>query len=58
MRRNENCWDNAPKESCFDTLKTEREPDLFTSGDGHCNRQRHHSGLGHFTPEQAERQSA
>jgi putative transposase len=70
MRRKGNCWDNAPTESCFGTLKTElvRQAcyktrnaawhDLFASIEGHSNRQRLHSAVGYITPEQAERQAA
>jgi putative transposase len=70
MSRNGNCWDNAPMESCFGTLKTElvhqacyptREAarhDLFAYIEGYYNRQRLHSALGYITPEQAERQAA
>jgi hypothetical protein len=54
-------------ESCFGTLKTElvhqachptqeaARPDLFASIEGYYNRQRLHSALGYFNPEQAER---
>jgi putative transposase len=57
-------------ESCFGTLKTElvhqachptqeaARPDLFASIEGYYNRQRLHSALGYFNPEQAERQAA
>jgi putative transposase len=70
MSRKGNCWDNAPMESCFGTLKTElvhqachptREAarhDLFAYIEGYYNRQRLHSALGYITPEQAERQAA
>jgi transposase InsO family protein len=70
MSRKGNCWDNAPMESCFGTLKTElvhqacyktREAarhDLFAYVEGYYNRQRLHSALGYITPEQAERQAA
>jgi putative transposase len=70
MSRKGNCWDNAPMESCFGTIKTElvhqaRYPsraaarqDLFAYIEGYYNRQRLHSALGYITPEQAERQAA
>jgi putative transposase len=70
MSRKGNCWDNAPMESWFHTLKTElvhhakyatRETakrDLFAYIEGYYNRQRLHSALGYLTPEQAERQAA
>jgi transposase InsO family protein len=70
MSRKGNCWDNAPMESCFGTLKTElvhqacyktrdaARHDLFAYIEGYYNRQRLHSALGYITPEQAERQAA
>jgi putative transposase len=70
MSRKGNCWDNAPMESCFGTIKTElvhqacyptREAarhDLFADIEGYYNRQRLHSALGYITPELAERQAA
>jgi transposase InsO family protein len=70
MSRKGNCWDNAPVESCFGTLKTElvylacyptrdaARHDLFAYIEGYYNRQRLHSALGYITPEQAERQAA
>jgi putative transposase len=70
MSRKGNCWDNAPMESCFGTLKTElvqqacyptrdaARHDLFAYIEGYYNRQRLHSSLGYITPEQAERQAA
>jgi putative transposase len=70
MSRKGNCWDNAPMESCFGTLKTElvhqacyqswhaARQDLFAYIEGYYNRQRLHSALGYITPEQAERQAA
>src|SRR5947207_1897897 len=65
MSRKANCWDNAPMESFFGTLKTElvhqREypdrdtarRDLFAYIEGYYNRQRIHSAIGYITPEQA-----
>jgi len=70
MSRKGNCWDNAPMESIFGTLKTElvhhREypgrdaarRDLFAYIEGYYNRQRIHSAIGYITPEQAEAKSA
>jgi transposase InsO family protein len=70
MSRKGNCWDNAPMESFFHTLKIElvhhaayatREAakrDLFAYIEGYYNRQRLHSALGYLTPEQAELQAA
>ena len=70
MSRKGNCWDNAPMESCFGTLKTElvhqacyptrdaARHDLFAYIERYYNRQRLHSALGYITPEQAERQAA
>src|SRR2546423_6116271 len=59
MSRKGNCWDNAPMESCFGTLKTElvhqacyqswhaARQDLFAYIEGYYNRQRLHSALGY-----------
>jgi transposase InsO family protein len=70
MSRKRNCWDNAPMESFFGTLKTElvhrREyldrdaarHDLFAYIEGYYNRQRIHSAIGYITPDQAEVMSA
>jgi len=70
MSRKANCWDNAPMESFFGTLKTElvngrryatREEakrDLFAYIEGYYNRRRLHSALGYITPEQAELRAA
>jgi putative transposase len=70
MSRKGNCWDNAPMESCFGTLKIElvhqacyltrdaARHDLFAYIEGYYNRQRLHSALGYITPEQAEHQAA
>jgi putative transposase len=70
MSRKANCWDNAPMESFFGTLKTElvhqREypdrdaarRDLFAYIEGYYNRQRRHSAIGYITPEAAEAKSA
>jgi putative transposase len=70
MSRKANCWDNAPMESFFGTLKTElvhhREyPDrntarreLFAYIEGYYNRARIHSAIGYITPQQAEVEAA
>ena len=70
MSRKANCWDNAPMESFFGTLKTElvhqheypdRETarcDLFAYIEGYYNRRRIHSAIGYITPEQADRKTA
>lgn len=67
MSRTACCYDNAPMESFFHTLKVElvhqrrwatREDarrDLFAYIEGYYNRRRIHSALGYRTPEQAER---
>jgi transposase InsO family protein len=70
MSRKGNCWDNAPMESFFGTLKTElvhqceypdrhaARRDLFAYVEGYYNRRRIHSAIGYITPEQADRKSA
>ena len=70
MSRKGNCWDKAPMESWFHTLKTGRvhhtryatreaaKRDLFASIEGDDHRQRRHSAIGYLTPEQAELQTA
>lgn len=70
MSRKGNCWDNAPMESWFHTLKTElvhhtrytsrdeARRDLFAYIETYYNRQRLHSALGYRTPEQAELRAA
>jgi putative transposase len=70
MSRKGNCWDNAPMESFFGTLKTElvhhREypdrnsprRDLFAYVEGYYNRVRIHSAIGYISPEQAEAKAA
>ena len=70
MSRTTCCYDNAPMESFFQTLKVElahqrrwttRDQscvDLFAYIEGYYNRWRIHSALGYKTPEQAERQMA
>ena len=66
MSRKGNCWDNAPMESFFHTLKTElthhkryrtREEarrDIFEYIEVFYNRQRLHSSLGYKTPAEFE----
>ena len=64
MSRKGDCWDNAPMESFFATLKgelveerdyltrDEARADVFQYVEGFYNRRRLHSGLGYLTPEQ------
>jgi putative transposase len=66
MSRKGNCWDNAPMESFFHTLKTElvhhkhyatkeeAKRDLFHYIEAYYNRRRIHSALGYLTPDQME----
>ena len=66
MSRTGNCYDNAPMESFFHTLKVElvhqcrwatqaeARQALFGYIEGYYNRHRIHSALGYLTPEQAE----
>lgn len=67
MSRKGNCWDNAPMESFFHTLKTElihhkryrtrheARRDIFEYIEVFYNRQRLHSSLGYKTPMEYER---
>jgi transposase InsO family protein len=67
MSRTGCCYDNAPMESFFHTLKVElihqrrwetrdeARRDLFAYIEGYYNRRRIHSALGYRTPDQAER---
>src|SRR4051795_7475522 len=67
MSRKGDCWDNAPMESFFGSLKTELEEDgpfptrqaartaLFGFIEGFYNRQRLHSAIGYVTPNRKER---
>ena len=62
MSRKGNCWDNAPSESFFHTLKTElthhrryrtrqeAKQDIFEYIEVFYNRQRRHSTIGYHTP--------
>jgi len=66
MSRKGNCWDNAPMESFFHTLKTElvhhrdyltrdeARHDIFEYIEVFYNRQRSHSTLGYLSPAQFE----
>jgi putative transposase len=70
MSRKGNCWDNAPMESFFHTLKTERvhhriyatkeqaRRDLFAYIEGFYNSHRLHSSLGYLSPAEVERAAA
>ena len=70
MSRKGDCWDNAPMESFFHTLKTERvhhrvyptrdqaRRDLFGYIEGFYNPRRLHSALGYISPADAERKAA
>jgi transposase InsO family protein len=70
MSRKGNCWDNAPMESFFHTLKTERvhhriyatrdqaRRDLFAYIEGFYNPHRLHSALGYQSPAEMERKAA
>ena len=65
MSRKGNCWDNAPMESFFSSLKTEMvhrtrfqtrqeaKAALFEYIEIFYNRQRRHSSIGYRTPAQA-----
>ena len=70
MSRRGTCYDNAPMESFFHTLKVElgqqrrwatREDarrDVFAYIESYYNRQRLHSALNYKTPKQMERAAA
>ena len=70
MSREGDCWDNAPMESFFHTLKIERvhhrvyairdkaRRNLFGHIEGFYNPCRLHSDLGYIGPAQAERRAA
>jgi transposase InsO family protein len=67
MSRTGNCYDNAPMESFFSTLKCEHvhfqnyqtrqeaQTDIFAYIVGFYNRQRRHSSLGYVSPDEFER---
>jgi len=69
MSRRANCWDNAPMESFFKTLKVERlhqrryesrtqaKLDIVDWVEGFYNRKRLHSSIGYLTPIDHERSS-
>ncbi|HEX3009333.1 MAG TPA: IS3 family transposase [Bacteroidales bacterium] len=66
MSRKGNCWDNAPAESFFSTLKTEcvndkiylsrtqAKREIFEYIEVYYNRKRRHSSIGGFAPEKFE----
>ncbi len=68
MSRKGNCWDNAPMESFFDTLKSDVEcrfktreearMALFEYIEGFYNRERLHSSIGYLSPVDYEQQLA
>jgi transposase InsO family protein len=70
MSRKRNCWDDAPMESFFVTLKTElvhhrayfdhdaARRDLFAYIEGYYNRAPIHSAIGYITPQQAHAKAA
>src|SRR5438445_11540085 len=70
MSRRADCYDNAPMESFFHTLKTEQvhhqqyatrdqaKSDIFAYIEGFYNRTRRHSSIGYNTPIQIELKAA
>jgi transposase InsO family protein len=70
MSRKADCWDNAPMESFFHTLKTElvhhrqyatraaAQRDIFAFIEGFYNRTRLHSAIGYITPIEMELKAA
>ncbi len=70
MSRKGDCWDNAPMESFFGSLKIELDGDgpfetrqaarsaLFGFIEGWYNRQRLHSAIGYTTPTNKEQLAA
>jgi transposase InsO family protein len=70
MSRKANCYDNAPMESFFHTLKTEQvhhcdyqtraeaQRDVFAYIEGFYNRTRLHSAIGYITPVEMEQKAA
>ena len=69
MSRRGNCWDNAPVESFFATLKTElvyhrryrtraeARSEIFEYVEAWYNRKRLHSSLGYLSPVEYETQT-
>jgi putative transposase len=70
MSRKGDCWDNAPMESFFGSMKTERDDDtvfetrqaatnaVFSFIEGFYNRQRLHSAIGYCSPINKEKFAA
>jgi putative transposase len=70
MSRKGDCWDNAPMESFFHTLKTElvhhrqyatraeAKQDIFVYIEGFYNRTRRHSAIGYISPNEMELKAA
>jgi transposase InsO family protein len=70
MSRKADCYDNAPMESFFHTLKTERvhhrqyatraeaQRDIFAYIEGFYNRTRRHSAIGYISPIEMELKAA
>ena len=70
MSRKGNCYDNAPMESFFHTIKTElihhqhyatREEasrDIFAYTEGFYNQKRRHSAIGYLSPIEMELKAA
>jgi putative transposase len=71
MSRKGNCWDNAPMESFFGSMKTELDIDdttfetrrqarvaIFSFLESFYNRRRLHSAIGYRSPDQWERIAA
>lgn len=68
MSRSADCYDNAPMESFFHTLKTEHvqhyatraeaQRDVFAYIEGFYNRTRLHSAIGYVSPIEMERKPA
>jgi transposase InsO family protein len=70
MSRRADCYDNAPMESFFHTLKTElvhhrqyaardeAQRDIFAYIEGFYNQTRRHSAIGYISPVEMELKSA
>ena len=70
MSRNGNCWDNAPMESFFGSMKTELDDGIpfqsrlaaktavFSLIEGSCNRNRLHCAIGYCSPMDKEKLAA